>query len=91
MNAAEFRPINSMPADEKFIEIIVKNQLVDYVERNKIISKNQSAFRKGHSWETIINYYVCNKINKAIENAEIIVIVFLDLKRAFETVDIKMV
>lgn len=84
--ANNFRPINTLPNDEKVIEKVVKNQLVDYIEKNDLISQNQSAFRKNHSCETTINYLI-NDWKKSIEGGEKIVAVLLDLKRAFETVD----
>lgn len=85
-NAAEHRGINMLPIDEKVIEIIVKNQLVRYIEDNKILSQHQSAFRTKHSCESTINYII-NDWKTAIENGQSIVVVFLDLKRAFETID----
>lgn len=86
IKAEEHRPINTMPIDEKIIETIVKNELIKYIERCKLLYKNQSAFRKNHLCETTMNYLLHN-INMSLDNDEFTVIVFLDLKRAFETVD----
>lgn len=83
--AGEFRPINSLPADAKMLEII-KEQLVEYLEKNEIIYKNWSAFRKNHSCETTVNY-VLNDWMIAKSKGLKTVAVFLDLRRAFETVD----
>lgn len=85
-NAHEFRPINTMPSDEKMIEMIVKEQLMQYVEQNNILNKYQSAYRTNHSCETALNY-VINDWSKLVESGHIVVVVFLDLKRAFETID----
>lgn len=41
--AADYRGINILPIDEKVCEIIVKNQLVEFVESNRILSQHQSA------------------------------------------------
>lgn len=84
--AGEFRPINSLPVDAKMIESIIKEQLISYLEENNIIYKNQSAFRKHHSCETTINY-VTNEWMVAKDNGLSTIAVFLDFKRAFETVD----
>lgn len=75
-----------MPNDEKIIEKIVKNQLVQYIEDNNLISPYQSAFRSNYSCETTLNL-VIDDWKKASDQGEQIVIVFLDLKRAFETID----
>lgn len=85
-NACDFRGINMLENDAKICEIAVKNQLVSYIESNNILSPHQSAFRKGHSCESAINLVLFKwKIN--IEKNKITLAVFLDFKRAFETVD----
>lgn len=72
----EHRPINTLPSLEKLIEYKVKNQL-------------QSGFRRAHSCETALNL-VTSDWQEAREKGYsivLLVIVFLDLKRAFETLD----
>lgn len=88
-NADEHRGINTLPIDEKVIEVVVKNQLVKFIEDNKLISPQQSAFRSNHSCESTMNY-VLNEWKRAQDNNKIVLAVFLDLKRAFETVDRKL-
>lgn len=83
--ANEFRPINSMLCEEKMIEMAVKEQLLEYLENNNILTENQSAYRKLHSCETALNFLI-TECKEGLEKYFIIV-VFLDLKRAFETVD----
>lgn len=85
-NANEFRAINTMPVDEKIAELIIKEQLVKFVENNSKLASHQSAFRAKHSCETTINYII-NDWKVALENGEIVVVVSLDLRRAFETID----
>lgn len=83
--ANNFRPINELPVDEKICEILVKDQLMEYVNANDILAENQSAFREKHSCETVLNSLIADwKICR--ERGDKIVVVFLDLKRAFETV-----
>lgn len=81
----EFRPVNSMPNDEKIIECVVKEQLIDYFNENNILYEYQSAYRTNHSCESALNLLLYDW-KEAIENGEIVIVVFLDLKRAFETV-----
>lgn len=85
-NANEFRPINSMQTDEKILEFVVKEQLIKYLESNKILSVHQSAFRINHSCETTLNY-VINELKECLDKDHVAIVVFLDLKRAFETID----
>lgn len=84
--ANEFRPINTLPNDAKVIEKIVKEQLTEYIEKNNILSPNQSAYRKNHSCESTINCAI-NDWKDSHDKGQNIVIAFLDLKRAFETVN----
>lgn len=44
-NAEEFRPINTLPPDEKIMEKFVKNQLVNYIKDANILVKQQSEKR----------------------------------------------
>jgi hypothetical protein len=64
----------------------VKEQLVKYLEENKILASQQSGFRASHSCKTALNL-VLSSWKDSIQNNKIIVSVFLDLKRAFETID----
>lgn len=82
----EFRPINMTATMDKVLQTIIKNQLEKHLHDNEILSEYQSAFRGQHSCETAINLILV-KWKEAIMNKKKIVAVFLDLKRAFETVD----
>lgn len=44
--ASEYRPINMLPIYEKVLELVVKEQLEKYLERNNTITQHQSGFRK---------------------------------------------
>jgi len=82
----EFRPINKLPIYEKILEILVHNQLVNYLEDNNLLEECQSGFRAGHSCETAIQW-VISSWKKNIGQGMMIEVVFLDLRRAFELVD----
>lgn len=73
-----------MQTDEKIMEYVVKEQLIKYLESNGLFSMHQSAFRTQHSCETTLNY-VIGELKEHSDNDKIVV--FLDLKRAFETID----
>jgi retron-type reverse transcriptase len=82
----ELRPINLLPAIEKVLEIIVHEQLVNYLEDNGILFVGQSGFRSKHSCESACQFLL-SKWKKQIDEGNIIVSVFVDLKRAFETIN----
>ena len=68
------------------LEKIVHDQLIKYLITNKILTPNQSAFRKLYSTVTsLINgteYWYDNMDKKQLN-----LCIFLDLKKAFDTVD----
>lgn len=84
--AEELRPINKLPVDEKLLECCVKPQLLKFIDDNNILIKAQSGFRQAHSCETALNM-VLSTWKDDIENGRTIYAVFLDFKKAFETID----
>ena len=70
---------------KKIIEKIVMGQLEEYFEKHDLLSKYHLGFRKRYSYETVINY-VINRW-KFIGNDRKVLAIFLDCKRAFETID----
>jgi hypothetical protein len=81
-----FRPINNTPVIEKILEAVVHSQMIDHINRNNILSPMQFGFRKGYSTEMAVQVLIHDMI-EAIENHKSLVLVALDLRRAFETVD----
>ena len=82
----EIRPINRLKIEECIIERVVKSQVVNYLEENNLFMREQSGFRKKHSCETALNRVIFEWKN-ALDKKKIVIAVFLDLKRAFETID----
>lgn len=82
----EYRPVNALPLYEKLIEKIVKIQLQKYIDNNNILIESQFGFRSHHSCESALNYVLINWKEDMAAGSTIIA-VFLDLKRAFETID----
>lgn len=86
---SEFRPINMLPPYEKLLELTVKDQLLEYLEVNEVLTIHQAGFRKSNSCETALQSVIV-KWKNAIGNKQYVGAVFLDLRRAFETVDKKL-
>lgn len=82
----DFRPINMLPALEKILEKIVYLQLQQHLKVGNVLTPYQSGFREGHSCETALQC-VISDWKRGLEDNKIILVIFLDLKRAFETID----
>ena len=82
----DLRPINMLPEYEKILERVVKQQVVWYLENNSIITDCQYGFREQKSCELAIQNAVCSW-KQDISIGKKIGVIFIDLKRAFETID----
>lgn len=85
----EFRGVHTVPIYEKVLEMIVRDQLLNFLNENKVLIDCQSGFRAKHSCESSV-LYMCNDWLREIDRNRIILAVFIDFKRAFETVDRKL-
>lgn len=82
----DFRPVNALPVCEKLLEKVVSKQLEEYFEKNNLLIEQQSGFRQKHSCETALNMVIASWKEEMAARRRI-VCVFLDFKRAFETID----
>ena len=73
-------------AFSKILERVMYNRLRRFLNVSKILSDNQYGFRKHHSTAYALACLYDN-ISSAIENKEYTVGIFIDLSKAFATVD----
>jgi retron-type reverse transcriptase len=85
----EHRPINMCNIIDKIIQIEIKEQLEEFMAMNNTLSECQSGFREKHSCETAVNLAVSEWIENFVGD-KVTLIIFLDLRRAFETIDINV-
>ena len=81
-----YRPISVLPFFSKIIEKVVASYVSDFFDDNNLFYKYQFGFRKGHSTSHAIITLV-ERVSKALDTGKYVVGVFLDLKKAFDTVD----
>lgn len=86
INCEHFRPINMLPTYEKGEEALAKIQIEKFLKENNVLVKEQSGYRSNHSCETTLNYVICEWKDE-VDRKKIIIAVFLDFQRAFETID----
>ena len=70
----------------KILEKIIKNRLINYLEKYKLLSKNQYGFRPGLGTVNAL-YSATSHIYNALDHGEKTLAVFLDLAKAFDMVN----
>ena len=85
-NPSNYRPISILSVVSKIIERAVHRQLSEYIDDNNILNSSQSGFRAKHSTSTALMKFV-NNLSWNIENRQISGVAFIDLRKAFDTVD----
>ena len=83
---SNYRPVSLLPQFSKILEKIVNNRLKLYIEHKSILSKCQYGFRRGHSTSLALLELV-EKISTATDNSMFTIGVFVDLKKAFDTLN----
>jgi hypothetical protein len=83
-----YRPISIVPVVSKLMERILYDQMYDYLKKQNILSEHQYGFRQFHSATTTL--LDCRPTNEWYINMDLFlykIVVLLDLKKAFDTVN----
>ena len=81
-----YRPISVLPFLSKICEKIIFINVIEFLNENKLFYDCQFGFRKNHATSHAI-ITLTERVSKALDTGKIVVGVFLDLKKAFDTVD----
>ena len=81
-----YRPISVLSFFSKVYEKIVYNHVLDFVDDNNVLYDYQYGFRHSHSTQQAIITLI-DRISKSLDKGDIAIIILLDLKKAFDTVD----
>ena len=83
---SNYRPISVLPALSRIFEKLIFNQLYKYLDTNKHLFPKQSGFRRLYS--VVTSLLSCtNDWYKNMDTGKYTALVFIDLKKAFDTVD----
>ena len=84
--AENYRPISLLPCLSKLLEKIVYNRLFSFLTHTKQLSSTQFGFRQGHSTSHAVSLLI-EKITNAFEEKKQIMGIFIDLCKAFDTIN----
>ena len=83
--SSNYRPISLLPLPGKILEKLVHNQLSFFLEENNLLSDNQFGFRKQRSTAHAVSQ-VLNQIYTNINRSAVTVAIYLDVSKAFNSV-----
>ena len=81
-----YRPISVLPSMSKVVERVIHQQLHSYFDKHKLYFQGQYGFRKDHNTELALLELI-DRLTKTIDNGEIPINIYLDLSKAFDTLD----
>lgn len=82
-----YRPISILTSISKIMEKIINKRLINYFNKFHLLSNRQFGFREGKSTEEAV-LELTNLITKHLEGNKKTLCIFLDLKKAFDTVSV---
>ena len=85
-DVSNYRPISVLPCFSKILEHIMYNRLYKYLIENNILYSKQFGFQNGHSTDHTVVQLV-DQIIESFENSKYTLGVFIDLSKAYDTVD----
>ncbi|KAI8516468.1 hypothetical protein Bbelb_050490 [Branchiostoma belcheri] len=85
-SVSNYRPVSVLNVASKVMEKMVHNQVSHFVNSTGQLTAHQSGFRKHHSTGSAVQKVV-EDIQSAQNNQKVTVALFLDLRKAFDTVN----
>lgn len=86
MLLTNYRPISLLPAISKVFERVIYNQIYDHFQNNNLFYESQYGFRSKHSTE-MAALEVIDRIIQEIDANQLPITIFLDLSKAFDTLN----
>lgn len=81
-----YRPVSLLPQFSKILEKLFNSRLHHFIAKNKLLSNSQYGFRQNRSTSLALIELV-EEITKCIDKNKFIIGIFIDLQKAFDTID----
>ena len=81
-----YRPISVLSQFSKIFENLFYRRLKIYIDKHVLLSDNQYGFRSNRSTSLALLELV-EKITKSIDDGKYTIGIFIDIKKAFDTID----
>lgn len=86
-DVSNYRPISVLPAISKIIEKLLNNRLLTFLNKYNILSAHQFGFRYGKCTEDAIAH-LSSLVVDGLDQGKKCMAIFLDIKKAFDTVSV---
>ena len=86
---SNYRPISLISNIDKIFEKIIHGRIINFIGKNKILSGKQFGFVKNIGTKDALSY-ITKRIYENLDNSNPIAVAFLDLAKAFDTVNHKI-
>ena len=81
-----YRPVSTLPLFGKIFEKVIYSRMYSFLSAKGIIQDNQFGFRKSHSTSHALNYSI-SEIQKYLNDNKHVIGIYIDLSKAFDTID----
>ena len=81
-----YRPVSNLPILGKIFEKIIFNRIHNFLSSENILYDNQYGFRKHHSCSHALNHST-SFVLKSLGEKKHVLGIFIDLSKAFDTID----
>ena len=85
LDISNYRPISLLSYIDKILEKALHRRIYDYLDKINFFCANQFGFRENHSTELAL-LSILQRIYNAIDSKEIIIIIAIDFRKAFEVI-----
>jgi hypothetical protein len=83
---SNYRPISLLPNFSKILEKLMFNRMVEFLDKHKILYEHQYGFRQNYSTEYAL-IELSDKIAQSIDKKKLMIGIFVDLSKAFDTLN----
>ena len=88
-NPSNYIPISLLSVFDKLLEMLMYNRLDPFFQKHNVFYKYQFGFRKNHATNNALTE-VMNYIYKSLDEGNYVFGMYIDLKKAFDTVQHKI-
>jgi len=87
LDVNNYRPISTLPVLSKIMEKLMLNRMLSFIDKCNLLAECQFGFRVGMSTVDAVHQYMIN-VYETIEQSEFLFTVLIDLRKAFDCVNL---